>query len=604
MSGAPSNGDLRLRDLEAAVARLSARIDALEQSQRVAASSAGSAPAEPLRSTAIEAAPEAAPAVFEPALDTEHLIDTERAAAAVATAARDAAPGWLGLVGRTFIVLGGAFLLRALTNSGTLPMTGGVWLGLVYAALWLVLATRVSGGSSFFHGLSALMVALPLVIEATLSFHVMSGVVGALLLTVIGVVSLGIGWYRRQRTFAMIATLATIATTFVLAIGLSQAPPPSTVVPPVLTLLIIGTTALWVSYARNWDWLPWPAAAAANLGVALVAVRASATPPRDALLAAALVHALLIILYLGSFVIRIVLREREVRMLEMFQTTAVLVLGLGGTTLVAHANGVSASGPALPCVLAGGLLYVQTFTRIAPRRGFGPEFYYLGMTSLALVLVGVGLLFPYPGRPIVTGVGALLGSLVAWRLSQPMLALQGAIAAIVASAQSGLVTFTAIVWLTHTRPWPSAAMPIWLVLAAVLAALLVPRAIREDAPPVLAYTARMALAVALVAGLGSLVVIGIGQLGGDLVSSAGVMATLKTVILAGAAASLARIGRSARFVEFGWLAYGVLALGGLKILFEDLPNSRPSTLFIALAVYGAALILVPRISKKHAPQPG
>jgi hypothetical protein len=576
VTGSPANGDPRLRDLEAAVARLSARVEALERHLALAgAVSAGAAPPEP--ETAAVAAPEAA---REPA------------------AARESAPGWLGLVGRTFIVLGGAFLLRALTNSGSLPMAIGAWVGLAYATVWLILATRASGPNSFFHGVSALLVALPLVVEATLGFRVVSGATGAFLLAAIGVVTLVIGWHRRQRTFAMIAMLGTIATTFVLAVGLSQASPPGTVVPPVLTLLAIGTAALWVSYGRHWDWLPWPAAAAANLGVLLLAVRASAVPPRDALLAAQLVHGLLILLYLGSFVIRILLHEREVRMFEILQTTAVLLLGLGGSTLISQANGVSASGPALPCLLAGGVLYVQTFVRVAPRRGFGAEFYYAGMTALALGLVGVSLLFPYPGRPIVIALGALVGSLIAWRLAQPMLALQGAIAAIVASAQSGLITFTAIVWFTHTRPWPSAAMPIWLVLAAVLAALLVPRAIREDAPPVLAYTARILLAIALVAGSGSLLVIGIGRAMGDLAASAGVVATMKTLVLGGAAVGLARIGRSSRFVEFGWLAYGVLAVGGLKILFEDFPSSGPSTLFLALAVYGAALILVPRISKR------
>ncbi len=514
-----------------------------------------------------------------------------------AEVAHAAAPSWLGLVGRTFIVLGGAFLLRALTNSGQLPMASGVWLGLAYAALWLVLAGRAAGLSSFFHGLSALLVGLPLVVEAALGFRVMSGVVSAVVLAAIAVAALGTAWYRHQRTFAMIATLGALAATFVLVVGFSQMPPPVTVLPPVLTLLVIGTAALWVSYGRDWDWLPWPAAAGANLGVIVLAIRASADPPRDAPFPAQLVHGLLIAAYLGSFLMRVLLHEGEVRVFEILQTAAVLILGLGGATMISHANGIGASGPALGALFAGGLLYVQTFTRIAPRRGFGPEFYYMGMTALALVLVGVSLFFPYPVRPIAIATGALIGSLVAWRLGHPLLALQGAIAAIVASAQSGLVTFTAIVWLTHTQPWPSVAMPIWIVLAAVLAALLVPRAVHEDEPQILAYSARVLLSVALVAGVGSLVVIGLGHLMDGLAANPGVVATMKTVILGGAAAGLAWIGRSPRFVEFGWLAYGVLAAGGLKILFEDFPNSRPSTLFLALAVYGAAMILVPRISK-------
>ena len=220
-------------------------------------------------------------------------------------------------------------------------------------------------------------------------------------------------------------------------------------------------------------------------------------------------HAVLIAGYLGSFVVRIVLHEREVRLFELAQTTMALAIGLGGAVAISHANHIGVIGLALPTLFAGGILYVQTFTLVAPRRGFGSEFYYVGMTALALAIVGVSLLFDYPARPIAIAIGALAGSLAAWRLGHPLLALQGAIAAIVASAQSGLITFTAIVWLTHTQSWPTVGLPIALVLAAVLAALLVPRAVREDEPPILTSIAHTVLSLALVAGAGSLVVIAI-----------------------------------------------------------------------------------------------
>jgi hypothetical protein len=42
----------------------------------------------------------------------------------------------------------------------------------------------------------------------------------------------------------------------------------------------------------------------------------------------------------------------------------------------------------------------------------------------------------------------------------------------------------------------------------------------------------------------------------------------------------------------------VLAAGGLKLLVEDLPRSRPATLFIALALYGGALIVAPRLASR------
>jgi hypothetical protein len=42
----------------------------------------------------------------------------------------------------------------------------------------------------------------------------------------------------------------------------------------------------------------------------------------------------------------------------------------------------------------------------------------------------------------------------------------------------------------------------------------------------------------------------------------------------------------------------MLALVAIKLLAEDLPRGRPSTLFVALAVYGAALILAPRLARR------
>ncbi len=416
----------RLRDLESAVVRLSARIDSLERDTR--------------------ASFDTAPTHVSPIADIT--IPGLPSGLSAAGVARVQSPGWLGLVGRTFIVLGGAFLLRALTESGQLPAAGGVWLGLAYAAVWMALAARVTGPSSFFHGIASLLVGLPLILEAALKFRAFSAATSAAVLAAIAVAALAVAWRSRQRAFAMMASLGALATAFALAFGTG------TMLPCVLALLAIGTAALWVSYARDWDWLPWPPAAAANLAVLFLAIRASHTPPRDGPLVAQAAHALLILAYVGSFVIRVLLHEREVRLFEVAQTAAALAIGLAGATVISHTQGLGVTAIAIPSMLAAGVLYVQTFARVAPRRGFGPEFYYVSMTALALALVGISLIFPYPARPIAVASGALLASLGAWRFGHPMLALQGAIAAVVASAESGLVTFTATVWLTHTQLWP------------------------------------------------------------------------------------------------------------------------------------------------------
>jgi hypothetical protein len=87
----------------------------------------------------------------------------------------------------------------------------------------------------------------------------------------------------------------------------------------------------------------------------------------------------------------------------------------------------------------------------------------------------------------------------------------------------------------------------------------------------------------------------------------GVLATLRTSVLSLATLGLAWLGRSARFRECGWLVYPLLIGIGAKMVVQDFPASRPATLFIAMALYGAALIVAPRLRRregKPATQPG
>ncbi|MFI5119532.1 MAG: hypothetical protein ACHQM4_03920, partial [Thermoanaerobaculia bacterium] len=69
----------------------------------------------------------------------------------------------VALAGRCLFVLAGAFLVRALTDSGAFPHTAGVALGLAYALTWLVLADRAgrarSAAAATAGGVTALVIA-------------------------------------------------------------------------------------------------------------------------------------------------------------------------------------------------------------------------------------------------------------------------------------------------------------------------------------------------------------------------------------------------------------------------------------------------------------
>jgi hypothetical protein len=68
-------------------------------------------------------------------------------------------------------------------------------------------------------------------------------------------------------------------------------------------------------------------------------------------------------------------------------------------------------------------------------------------------------------------------------------------------------------------------------------------------------------------------------------------------VLSVAALVIAWIGRQPRFREWSWLVYPLLVAIGLKMVAQDFKHSRPATLFIAMALYGTALIVAPRLRR-------
>jgi hypothetical protein len=86
-------------------------------------------------------------------------------------------------------------------------------------------------------------------------------------------------------------------------------------------------------------------------------------------------------------------------------------------------------------------------------------------------------------------------------------------------------------------------------------------------------------------------------------ASAGAVATVRTAVLVGGVLLLAWVGRSDSWLEARWLAYPALAAIGLKMVLEDLPRSRPATLFLAFGLYGMALIVVPRLRRREVSTP-
>ena len=98
--------------------------------------------------------------------------------ASTAMLRRDAASmaGTVSLVGRTLVVLAGAFFLRALTDSGHIPTWVGVGMAFAYAGIWMALADRAAAerhlASAGFHGAAAVTIGFPLLVEVAARFRI------------------------------------------------------------------------------------------------------------------------------------------------------------------------------------------------------------------------------------------------------------------------------------------------------------------------------------------------------------------------------------------------------------------------------------------------
>jgi hypothetical protein len=91
---------------------------------------------------------------------------------------------------------------------------------------------------------------------------------------------------------------------------------------------------------------------------------------------------------------------------------------------------------------------------------------------------------------------------------------------------------------------------------------------------------------------------------GERVPDAAMLAAVRSAALAAIAILAAWASGRPRWPEASWLVYPLLVIGGIKLLLVDLPQGRPATLVLSFIVYGAALILAPRLGRRAAEATG
>ena len=493
------------------------------------------------------------------------------------------------LIGRTFIVLGGAYFLRALTDTGRVGVRGGVALGFTYAIAWFVIADRTGSrrrASSVVHGFAGALIGLPLLWEAAARFHVLTAPWSVLALGVWTSVALGVAWHRRLQALAAVGVLGAIATAFALVAETGSFAPFA----GFLTLLALVTW--WLSGAAGWPWLRWPAAAAVDLLVAGLLVRAGAAPPLETPSSALLAAMALMLGSLMAFAWEPLARRQRIDIFEIVQTACVIALGAIGTVSLAPRLDLSIWA-AIVWLGSGALAYVASSAVIHHARAIALSGHYFAMVGFVLIVTGAWLLLPASSIDIWLAASALAYLWLGSRIVHPVLAVQGAVLAVLGSLHAGLLPYATAVWAIHAGV--PARFPAWLALlvaACGMAPLLWLRRVREQ---VFASAARVLLALLFVCAGAT---IAASVVDGWLVSrTAGIAAASSTIVLSGVVTLLALASRSSRGREFAWLTYPVCVATALKLLLVDFSVSSATTMFLSLGAYGLALTMAATLMK-------
>ncbi len=538
----------------------------------------------------LQARLEAAPPVLGP---SGPLLPEAPLAPLDGTAAVSAVP----LAGRSLLVIAGAYVFRLITERELVPRLVGVTLGLAFASLWVLFASRAAKkndrlSAGFHAGVGALIGysllletgARPGVLTAPASAAVLAGFTGLLL---------AISWRHKLQELAWLAQVgcAVAAGGLILA---TDAP-----LPYLLVLWGLAASTLVFSDLRQWPQLRWPIALFLDLAaVRLVFSLSALTPAEQAgrLWPLVLVTQATVALYIGALALGTWLRKKPVRTFEVAQTVLVLTVGLVATTRV-H----SAAGPWGLAVAMGALI---TAVRLAPSadRQFDSGFY--GVLALALTLASGPLVLTGAALGLFWAVCAVgLATLGRWRVTALLwggAALLAWVAAVPAGAAgvlfSGLARAPGAEW----APLTAAAVAVIALPVAGWAAMTV--GVKDRAEPV-----TRGLAAALL-GLGALGVVALcgyamrGWLNGPEASAAGVV-LVRTVVFCTLAVALAAAGRLTRLRELGWSAWGLILLSGFKVLVQDLPQGNAGTGVVAFLSLGLAILAVPRLLKRPAASP-
>jgi hypothetical protein len=504
------------------------------------------------------------------------------------------AGGVFPVVGKAMLGIGGAYLLRAVAESGTFPKLAVVVLALAYAEMWLLWASRVPAEATFVSSVYATTAALiiaPMLWELTLRFEVLPTSATAAVLCVFVATAYALAWKRNLVSIIWVANVTAVFTTLALLIATLD------LVPFISALLFMALASEAAAGRNHWLRLRPLIAAAADLAISILfyiysrregipsEYKSVATPELLAL------GCMLFLIYGGSIVFRTTCLRQRIGVFEIGQAVITFLLAAFGILRFGESAGARVL-EAL-CLLFSAACYGAAyayFDRYHEERNY----HVYATWSGALFLAGSSLCLPPVLLALCLSVAAIVATIFGARASRLTLEFHGLMYLAAAAYASGLLEYAGRA-LAGTFP-AAPGWIVWIVAASAIPCYAVAGRFRTERWNQRLLQALSAI-LAVAAAITFLVSVLVWLAENGMTPGASHVAVIRTLITCVVALALAFSGTRWQRTELVWIAYGTLALVTAKLLFEDLQHGHPGSTAVSIFLYALALILVPRMAR-------
>lgn len=496
------------------------------------------------------------------------------------------------VIGKIFLGLAGAYVLRAVAESGALPRVAVVCVALAYAASWLLWAVRASSTAIFAstaYASTAAVILPPMLWELTLRFHVLPASVTASVLVGFVACAGALAWKRRLASVVLAPSVSAALAAVVLMLGTRDP------LPFMVALLVIVLITEAAAAGNRWPGVRPLVAVPVDIALlSLIAIytNSNGVSPEYKPLSAAVVlslFAVLLVIYGASILFYTVLLRRNIDKFEIAQLTAAFLLA--GVAVLRFTRGAGTVQLGVFYLLAAVACYWCAFARFRTAE-LRRNHHVFSTWAVVLAIAGSLFSFAVSVNVLLLGAAGLTALWFGLHWRRFSLGAHAMVYLLVMAVVSGLLQYCGAMFIGEPRPsgWPVWAAYLFTLVCFALAWPAFGFAAAQWQQNVLriALTALpvcATLAAAMAAGLQALSA-----------SNAAGIAAMRTLVICSMALFLGWAASRWRRVEWLWLAYALLALCTFKLLAEDLRTGSAGAIAFSLFCYGMVWVLVPRFA--------